>query len=179
MAEQTLSIYGKLFWRSWRGFGSIGLPTISASLADADWTSAGWTRVTEIQDDGIEVSFIHNGKMKRPLGSLMPTGKLVHTQGIDSIKFAIFQNRETDVELALPTWTTTSGGITGSKTVVYVSLAIQSDTSVIVAKKAAATGKLVQKFTNEDWTNTPYEFDCFEDDTESSGTPNWVRYKVS
>lgn len=176
MSEQTIAVDAKGIYYAPEG---TALPTINTSLTDAVWTAAGWSKVEEVTDDGVELALKSDAIVKRPMGTRMPTGKRVVTEGMEKVVFASYRNDEATVNLALATPTTVSGGITTGGSVSYVAMAVQSENCVYHMKKVSAKGTWGTTYKPEDWSTTPFEFECYEDDSEAAGTTNWARYKIS
>lgn len=155
------------------------LPTINTSLAASDWVAAGWTPVDYVNDGGVEIEMAHTRKMLRKLGSLTNHAAKTTEQGLKTISWEMDYDDEDAVTLSLPNPASISGGITGGGDEIYYAVAIHTDNAVWLARKVLATGKIKKGYKSDDFTKSPVEFECLEDDTNGVGTPNWARYKIA
>jgi hypothetical protein len=173
MAQETCAVdYQEIYYEAW--------PTseLPASVTKTtDWIAEGFTAIDEPDGDaGAVITWIREVATKRPAGSLMETSEHPTKSGAASFTFTTDRSDDKHLTLAFPEASHDGEHLTADGATKYLRVAIVTDNNVYWFKKVANDGNLVTTITNTEFTQTPYNFKCFEDDSAGAkkGAANYT-----
>lgn len=137
------------------------------------FTSGGWTQVEDVTEDGVEMEMVAEGPRKRPMGARMPTSKKTTTRGMKTLKFSSYRSDNATLALSIPDAQFSGTTLVSGDTEQFVAMAVLTNNNVWHAKKVSAVGNLAMKYNHENFATPPFEFECFERDTDALGTSNY------
>jgi len=162
MAQETSAIdYNEIYYGAWPG------SLLPANVTRAtDWVAEGFTAVDEPDGDaGMVITWVREVKEKRIAGSMMSSDEHPIRMGVESITFASLRHDDKHLTLAFPEASHVGEHLTADGATKYVRMAVVTDNNVYWFKKVANDGNFVATISNTEFTGTPYNFKCKEDDS--------------
>ena len=168
-------------------FNAMYYAPVGTALPDvcstADFVAAGWILFNDADGNEGSIWTVDTLKKERRYpGSRMPAGAAIIKSGLETLSFRSYRSDLGALYLALPDGQYAGADhlMAGKHEQEYRSIAMPTDNSVYWARKVAATGKVPLTFKNDDWTYTPYEFDCYErSELDPAGTTNWDIFAIT